>query len=197
MLPPMTHRECEEGSGPKTRSYFPVCRLSSSLMTPGSQVTSRLAGSISPMAVRYLEWSMTTASLTVSPDRLVPPPRLRTGAPKRWQILCTATTSSRVRGTTTPIGTWRKLEASWAYRPREAVSKRTSPSTALRSARSSLPTSTVSRPRGAPAMSGWVFAGTSRVERRAVVAIWCQLSFTGPVGPGAFRTRGRAPRRPT
>ena len=80
-LPPMTQRECDDGSGPNTRLYRPVCRFSSSLITPVSQVTSRASGLISPIRVRYLEWSMTTAALTVSPDRLVPPPRFRIGAP--------------------------------------------------------------------------------------------------------------------
>jgi hypothetical protein len=61
MLPPITQRECVEGSGPKTSPCLPVCRFSSSLITPGSQVTSRRSGSISPMLVRYLEWSITTA----------------------------------------------------------------------------------------------------------------------------------------
>src|SRR5438270_6164244 len=71
MLPPITHREWVEGSGPNTRLCCPVCRFSSSLITPGSQVTSLCSGSIWPIRVRCLEWSMTTAWLTVSPDRLV------------------------------------------------------------------------------------------------------------------------------
>ncbi len=61
MLPPMVHRECDDGSGPKTSPDRPVARFSSSLMTPGSAVTSRRSGSMSPMPVRYLELSMTTA----------------------------------------------------------------------------------------------------------------------------------------
>ncbi len=61
MLPPITHRECVDGSGPNTRFFLPVCRLSSSLMTPGPHVTRRFFSSNSPIRVRYLEWSMTTA----------------------------------------------------------------------------------------------------------------------------------------
>jgi hypothetical protein len=50
---------------------------------------------------------MTTATLQHWPARLVPPPRLSTGAPKSRQVATVATTSSTVRGTTTPIGTCR------------------------------------------------------------------------------------------
>src|SRR5690349_16843684 len=110
-LPPIVQRECDDGSGPKIRPVLPVCLFSCSLMTPGSAVTSCLFVSTSPIPVRYLEKSITTATLTVSPERLVPPPRLSTGAPYRWQASTVATTSSRVLGTTTPIGTCRKLEA--------------------------------------------------------------------------------------
>jgi hypothetical protein len=80
MLPPMVHREWEDGSGPKTRPYLPVAWFNCSLITPGSAVTTLRAGSIFPIPVRYLEKSMTTATLTVSPERLVPPPRDSTGA---------------------------------------------------------------------------------------------------------------------
>lgn len=61
MLPPMTHREWVEGSGPKIRPCSPVTLLSCSLITPGSQVTIRRSGSVSPTRVRYFEQSMTTA----------------------------------------------------------------------------------------------------------------------------------------
>jgi len=56
---------------------------------------------------RYLEWSMTTATFVVSPERLVAQPRLRIGAPWRLQTAIAATTSSVDFGTTTPIGAWR------------------------------------------------------------------------------------------
>ena len=80
MLPPIVQRECEDGSGPNTRPCSPVTLLSCSLITPVSAVTRFAAGSTSSMPVRYFEKSMTTALLTVSPDRLVPPPRESTGA---------------------------------------------------------------------------------------------------------------------
>src|SRR3954449_7609686 len=107
MLPPIVQRECEDGSGPKTSPCRPVSSLSCSLITPGSQVTRRPGTSTSPMAVRYLDTSTMTALLTVSPDRLVPPPRTVTGARYREQAFIVSTTSSGVLGTTTPIGTWR------------------------------------------------------------------------------------------
>ena len=66
----------------------------------------------------------------VSPDRLVPPPRLRIGAPCRLHTRCVVTTSSVVFGTTTPMGIWRKLDASLAYIASDVVPKRTSPSMA-------------------------------------------------------------------
>jgi hypothetical protein len=45
--------------------------------------------------------------LTVSPERLVPPPRLTSGAPNSRQAAWVAATSSSVFGTTTPMGGWR------------------------------------------------------------------------------------------
>ncbi len=85
------------------------------------------------MSVRYFEKSITTATLTVSPDRLVPPPRHSTGAWYAWQARTVCTTSSSVFGTTTPIGTCRKFDASLAYIANVAVSNRTSPLTCRRS----------------------------------------------------------------
>ncbi len=70
---------------------------------------------------------MTTAKFTVSPERLVPAPRASTGAPNSWQAACVATMSASVLGMTTPIGTWRKLDASVAYSALVPASKRTSP----------------------------------------------------------------------
>jgi hypothetical protein len=69
---------------------------------------------MSRMRVRYLERWRITAALHACPARLVPPPRLVTGTPKRRQIPIVAMTSSTVRGTTTPTGTCRKFDASVA-----------------------------------------------------------------------------------
>src|SRR6185312_7853950 len=107
MLPPTVQRECDDGSGPNTRFFVPVCSLSCSLMTPVSQVIRFPATSTFPIPVRYLEKSMMTALFTVSPERLVPPPRQVTGARYFEQAFIVSTTSSRVFGTTTPIGTCR------------------------------------------------------------------------------------------
>src|SRR3954454_20236690 len=105
-LPPIVQRECEDGSGPKIRpACCPVLRLTCSLIAPGWQRTVRCSRSTSPIALRYFELSITIARLTVSPDRLVPPPRLTIGAPKRAQARCVATTSCTDRGSTTPSGT--------------------------------------------------------------------------------------------
>jgi hypothetical protein len=55
----------------------------------------------------YFEVSRMTATLVVSPERLVPHPRGKTGAPCLRQTSIAATTSSASLGTTTPKGTWR------------------------------------------------------------------------------------------
>jgi hypothetical protein len=56
---------------------------------------------------RYLEKSMTTATFTPCPARLVWPPSERMGTPWSRAIATVATTSSTLRGITMPIGTWR------------------------------------------------------------------------------------------
>jgi hypothetical protein len=58
------------------------------------------------MRLRYLEKSIITATLQHSPARLVPP-RESTGTAYSRHVATVATTSSRVRGTTTPIGACR------------------------------------------------------------------------------------------
>src|SRR3954454_16467042 len=105
MLPPIVQRECVDGSGPKiSPACSPVFSLTFSLIAPGWQRTVRRALSTSPIHVMYFEVSMTIARLTVSPDRLVPPPRLTIGAPNCAHALWVATMSSAVFGTTTPRG---------------------------------------------------------------------------------------------
>ncbi len=102
-LPPIVQRECDDGSGPKiSPACSPVLTLTCSLIAPGWQRTVRRSWSTSPIQVMYLEVSITTARLTVSPERLVPPPRLTIGAPNSAHARCVATMSSTVLGTTTP-----------------------------------------------------------------------------------------------
>src|SRR4051812_10093987 len=144
ILPPIVQRECVDGSGPKIRpACSPVFRLTCSLIAPGWQRTVRRSESTSPIQVMYFDVSITTARLTVSPDRLVPPPRLTIGAPNSAHARCVATTSSTDLGTTTPSGTWRKFDESLAYSAREPASKRTSPRTLFSRRRLRWPTSTV------------------------------------------------------
>ena len=50
---------------------------------------------------------MTTAALQHWPARLVPPPRDSTGILRSAHAATVTTTSSTVRGTTTPMGSWR------------------------------------------------------------------------------------------
>src|SRR4051795_6032188 len=125
-LPPIVQRECEEGSGPKmSPACSPVLMFTRSLIAPGWQRTVRCSMSTSPIQDMYFDVSITTARLTVSPDRLVPPPRLTIGAPNSAHARCVATTSSAVLGSTTPSGTWRKFDESLAYMARVPASKRT------------------------------------------------------------------------
>ena len=65
------------------------------------------SGFMSSISYIYFEKSMMTATLVVSPERLVPAPRDSTGAPCFWQISIVATTSSSSFGITTPNGTCR------------------------------------------------------------------------------------------
>src|SRR5919205_4453062 len=102
-LPPIVQRECVDGSGPKiSPACAPVFSLTCSLIAPGWERTVRRARSTPPIHVRYFEQSMTIARLTVSPDRLVPPPRLTIGAPNSAHARWVAMTSSTGVGTTTP-----------------------------------------------------------------------------------------------
>ena len=107
MLPPIVQYACVEGSGANTSPCSAAAVFSWSLMTPGWQPASRRSGSMKGISCRYLEQSITTATFTVSPERLVPQPLASSGAWWRRQVSCTATMSSTERGTTTPIGTCR------------------------------------------------------------------------------------------
>src|SRR5438270_7869732 len=73
------------------------------------------------------EKSKITASLTVCPARPVPHPRAPIGASWRRQISTAISTSAADRGITTPSGTWRCTEPSFAYSARLPAEKRTSP----------------------------------------------------------------------
>ena len=74
---------------------------------PGSTTQVRASGSTETRPWQYLDQSMTTAALHACPARLVPPPRETTGVPCSAQTATAAAAASTVRGTTTPIGTWR------------------------------------------------------------------------------------------
>jgi len=63
--------------------------------------------------------SSTTASFTVCPARLVPPPRGSTATPSASQYDSTAATSSVLAGNTTPTGVTEYRLASVAYSSRE------------------------------------------------------------------------------
>jgi hypothetical protein len=76
-------------------------------MTPGCTRAMRFLGFTSRMRLRCFEKSMMTAALQPWPARLVPVPRPRMGASSSRHAFTVSTTSSTVRGITTPIGTCR------------------------------------------------------------------------------------------
>ena len=113
IMPPSVQFICVAGSGPKRRPYGLRCSLFSTSSTiPGSTVQVRASASIAGTRWQYLVQSMTTAVLVHWPARLVPPPRDSSGAPCSRQTATAATAASTVRGSTTPMGTWRKFDAS-------------------------------------------------------------------------------------
>ncbi len=107
IIPPSVLWVCVAGSGPNHRPYGAAAARRSSSTMPGSTRAQPSSALISSTRLRYLEQSSTTATLQHSPASDVPPPRARIGAPYRRAISTVATTSSALRGTTTPIGTWR------------------------------------------------------------------------------------------
>src|SRR4051795_12172561 len=96
---------------------------------PGSTLQRRLPEATDRGRAQNLGEAARIASLVHWPARLVPPPRETTGSPSSWQTATVRAAASIERGTTTPIGTCRKLEASVEYAARLPSSKRTSPST--------------------------------------------------------------------
>jgi len=118
IIPPSVAWSWVAGSGPNVSWCGSAASLSSSQITPGWTRACRRRGSSATTAFMYFEKSKTTAWLTVWPARPVPQPRPSTGAPCSRQAARAAATSSASRGTTTPIGTRRKTDASYAYRAR-------------------------------------------------------------------------------
>src|SRR5919197_6386325 len=142
IMPPSVQRECVAGSGPKVSLCSSAASRSWSQITPGSTRARRSSGSRETISFRYFEKSIRTALLTVWPARPVPQPRPKTGAPCSRQTATISTTSSSVRGMTTPVGTWRYAEPSFAYSARLPSLKRTSPATRPASSRASVCAST-------------------------------------------------------
>ena len=141
-MPPRVQLACVAGSGPYRRPVGASRRLSSSRTMPGWTTQVRASASTDSRRLQYLVQSITTAVLVHCPARLVPPPRDSTGARCSRATATASAAASGVRGTTTPRGVCRTLEASVAYAARLPASNRTSPSTRLRNAASSADTST-------------------------------------------------------
>ena len=114
------------GSGANIRPCGARSMFRRSITIPGS-TRQRMAPASSDTSPRQCApRSSTTARFTVWPLRLVPPPRGRSGTPRRTHQAATRTASSTSRGTTTTSGsTWYML-ASVAYRSRSPRPLRTS-----------------------------------------------------------------------
>ena len=107
IMPPSVQRLCVAGSGPNVSPCASAADFSESHTAPGWTNAVRAAASTETTPPRYFEKSRTTATFTHWPHCEVPPPRGRSGAPCSRHRRTAATTSSYVRGSTTPIGIWR------------------------------------------------------------------------------------------
>src|SRR4051794_11164708 len=112
IIPPSVQLGWVAGSGPYRSPCCSSCLLSTSSTIPGSTTQVRLAGSTEISRLQYFAQSIITAVFVHCPARLVPPPRETRGAPCSQHTRTAATAASTDRGTTTPIGTWRKFEPS-------------------------------------------------------------------------------------
>src|SRR6266571_6176698 len=79
IIPPKLQYSCVEGSGPKVILNLLARLRSLSSTQPGCTQAYFSVGLISIIWFRYLEKSTITATLQDCPERLVPPPRGRSG----------------------------------------------------------------------------------------------------------------------
>src|SRR5437868_14326328 len=112
IIPPLVQFAWVAGSGPKRSPCGASSRLRTSSTMPGCATQVRSSGSTDTILLTYLDQSMTTAVFVHCPARLVPPPRDSTGVPCSRHTATASTAASTERGTTTPIGTCRKLDPS-------------------------------------------------------------------------------------
>ena len=115
MPPPTVARALVTGSGPYMRPYWRTAAERWLLTMPGCTRAHRSSGDTSSTLRMYLEKSMTMVWFVVWPASAVPPPRGVTGTPCSRAMRIVASTSSAVRGTTTPTGVIWKMEASVEY----------------------------------------------------------------------------------
>ncbi len=104
IIPPSVARLLVEVSGPNTRPKGAAARLRSSWTTPICTRAVRATGSMSRIVFMCRDRSTTTPAPTVCPARLVPAPRAVSETPSSPATRTVATTSSAVRGNTTPRG---------------------------------------------------------------------------------------------
>ena len=104
-MPPIVARLDVDVSGPNASPWAAAARLRSSCTTPGPTKARPPATSISWIASMWREVSSTMPRPpTAWPARLVPPPRVTTGTPKRAAARMAAATSSASRGKATSSG---------------------------------------------------------------------------------------------
>ncbi len=103
-MPPIVARLAVDGSTGKNSPCFLRPRLSSSSTIPGCTRTVRAVVSSATTSRMYRLTSTMSPLFTVCPHCDVPPPRAVTGTPFSRAIAMTASTSTAVRGTTTPSG---------------------------------------------------------------------------------------------
>ena len=112
IMPPSVQFMWVAGSGPKRRPVGASRSFSTSSTMPGSTTHVREPGSTESRRLQYFDQSSTTAVFVHCPARLVPPPRDSTGTSCSRHTATASAAASGVRGSTTPIGTCRKFDAS-------------------------------------------------------------------------------------
>src|SRR5437867_6724078 len=142
-LPPMVHAVWLDGSGLYSRPCGAAAAERRTFTTPGSTTASRFLGSMARMRFsRVSTISTASSSASAPPDRPVPAPRGTNGTPSAASRRTTATTSSRLPGSTTTPGTCRCVgNPSRAYVTRSGSAVRTwrAPTISLSAAASDSP----------------------------------------------------------
>ena len=104
IMPPTVARLAVEMSGAKRSRWGARCAFSSSSTMPGSMRAHRSSGFTSSTRLKNRDVSSCSPSPMACPACDVPPPRAVIDTPCRRAIPMVRSTSSRLRTTTTPVG---------------------------------------------------------------------------------------------